>query len=271
MTEYYNINFNNRLNEETDQLDKLAREINNKKTSLCKQVANDYNKDETLWKNSIDDVINSQKFSFLNFNKNNNSNNSNSNLVNTNKVNNFTDDFSVYTTNTYNNTDNNTDKSFNFSMSSDLQSYDSNFTDKSIDSFGSGGSSFIDSETIDSYLKSAKNKKNVKFNKIVQSIDYDECSKNGENIFDHIKTCINCKNKLLKYINGTNSNPIDLANNQVNLANNQVNLANNQVNLDNNNSILNTINSKEIIIMVMIGVFIMIMLDLILRKKNNNL
>ncbi len=244
MTEYYNINFN----DETDKLDKLAREINNKKTSLCKQVSNDYNTDEKMWKNGIDDVINSPKFSFLNLNKNNNNNIKN---------NNFTDDYSIYTTNTDNLTDN---KSFSFSMS-DMESYDSNFTDKSIDSFNSGGSSFIDSETIDSYLKNAKTKKNVKFNKIVNAIDYDECSKNGENIFDHIKTCINCKNKLLRYINGT-----------TNIASNQINLNDND---NKDDSIFkdikkSTIKSKEIIILIMIGIFIMIMLDLILRNKKSN-
>jgi hypothetical protein len=310
MTEYYNINFNN---DETDKLDKLAREINNKKTSLCKKVTEDFNKQEKQWKDGIDNVINSQKFSYLpinkNFNKNINDNflndknssyslgtlsdSDNTNYSEYSDLNSSKLSFDTNKTNNTNNT-NNTSKS-NSSNFLDFQTKDnkffankknkSNFSDiSSIDSFGSISSmdSFIDSESIDTYLKNPNAKKNVKFNKIVESIDYDDCSKNDDNILDHMKKCNNCKQKLLRFINGIGECSINDINgiNGINGINNQNNINNNN-NINNvNNDDLNkskslfgnikssSMNSKEIVIMLMIGVFIIIMLDLLLRNKN---
>ena len=41
---------------------------------------------------------------------------------------------------------------------------------------------------------------NVHFDKLVKSIDYEECSKDDEHIINHIKKCNNCKNKLLRFL-----------------------------------------------------------------------
>jgi len=283
MTEYYNINLNN--NEETDKLDTLAREINNKKTTLCKKVTEDFNKKEQSWKNGIDSVVNSQNFSYLPMNKNFNNNINNNYLndkkssyslsdnsdLNSSKYSSDSDysDYSDYTTRTshtshtkesdfsdFASKDNkfftNNNKFFNKSDNFSLDSYESNNSIKSC---------FIDSESIDTYLKNPKNKKNVKFNKLVESINYDECSKNDNNIFDHIKKCINCKQKLLKFINGTDNKDIYI---DTYTDKDKEKLKDQSIfeNLKNN-----TINSKEIIIMIMIGIFIIIMLDLFLRNK----
>ncbi len=303
MTEYYNINFNN---DETDKLDKLAREINNKKTSLCKKVTEDFNKQEKQWKNGIDNVINSQNFSYLSINKNYNKN-MNDNYNNDKRSSyslsssNFSDsdntNYSEYSdlnssnlsfnTNNSSNT-NNTNKSSSANFS-DFQTKDNkffagknkksnkSFSDiSSIDSYGSLSSldSIIDSESIDTYLKNPNSKKNVKFNKIVQAIDYDDCSKNDDNILDHMKKCNNCKQKLLRFINGIGECSInDIHNiNNVNNLNNSNNI-NNDDDKNKSKSIFNNIksssmNSKEVVIMLMIGIFIIIMLDLLLRNKN---
>jgi hypothetical protein len=254
MTEYYNINY---INDETDKLDKLAREINNKKTSLCKKVTEDFNKKELDWKNGIDSVINSQNFSYLPMNKNFNKG-----------VNNYTDDLSLNFSESESSYSNSNDSNFSDFASRDNK-YFKNNDNSSIDSI------FIDSESIDTYLKNPKNKKNVKFNKLVESIDYDECSKDDNNIFEHIKKCNNCKNKLLKFLNNSNNfedNNFENNNNICNFNNNNKNNNKNKNINNDNNSIFNNlknynnINIKEIVILIMIGIFIIIMLDLLLRK-----
>lgn len=267
MTDYYNINFNN---DDSDKLDKLAREINNKKTSLCKKVTEEFDKNQQDWKNGINTVINAQKFSYLPMNKNFNK-----------KINNNPDNISV---NTFNLSDSESYKSnsdnSNFSDFASLDSNDSNFASKDNKYFKnndnyfknsdnyfknndnySTDSVFIDSESIDTYLKNPKYKKNPKFNKLVESVDYDECSKNDDNIFDHIKKCNNCKNKLLKFLNGSYIEDSDnkICNFFTNDQNKKESLFNN---IKNNN-----INMKEIVILIMIGIFIIIMLDLLLKSR----
>jgi hypothetical protein len=279
MTEYYNINFNN---DETDKLDKLAREINNKKTSLCKKVTDDFNKQETQWKNGIDNIINSQNFSYLSINKNYNKNLNDN--YNTDKQSSYSlsdsdntnyseysdlnsSNFSFNTSNT--NNSNNTNKSDSDFLSKDnkffsgkLKKKHKTFSDiSSFDSFESLSSidSFIDSESIDTYLKNPNATKNVKFNKIVESIDYDDCSKNDDNILEHMKKCNNCKQKLLRFINGIG---------ECTISNEKETDDKNKKNKSVFGNIkTSTMNSKEIVIMLMIGIFIIIMLDLLLRNK----
>ncbi len=276
MTEYYNINFNN---DETDKLDKLAREINNKKTSLCKKVTEDFNKQELQWKNGIDNVINSQNFSYLsinkNYNKNMNDNYNNDKQSSYSLSDSDNTNYSVYSDlNSSNlsfnsNNTNNTNKSDSDFLSKDnkffsgkMKKTNKSFSDiSSLDSIGSLSSmdSFIDSESIDTYLKNPNASKNVKFNKIVQSIDYDDCSKNDDNILDHMKKCNNCKQKLLRFINGIG---------ECTISNDKEKQDNNKKNKSVFGNIkTSNMNSKEIVIMLMIGVFIIIMLDLLLRNK----
>jgi hypothetical protein len=236
MTEYYNINYNN---DDIDKLDKLAREINNKKTLLCKKVTNDFNENQDNWKNGIDNVINSQKFSYLPMNKNYNK--------------------GIYNDTITNDTDKTSGTNYSISDMSDI-SYESDFSRRDNNFFDTNLSdinsvdSFFDSESIDTYLTNSKNKKNVKFNKIVESIDYDECSKNEDNIFEHVKKCINCKNKLLKFLNNSSSSNNDCKYSKIFDGNI-------------NNNIKKDYNIKEITIFLMIGIFIIIILDILLRNR----
>jgi len=272
MSEYYNFdnfnNFDNFSNNESEDLDKLARQINNKKTSLVKKVTDDYNIQQNKWKNGIDNLTNNNKYSFLPMNKNNVTNYDNKYQTNNKPI---YQDFE--------------DSSDNFSVDNSLFSSD-----------------LIDSESIDLYLNEAKdckknnltNFKNIvnsisydecskddnnifdhikkcqnckknnltNFKNIVNSISYDECSKDDNNIFDHIKKCQNCKNKLIKYLNITiNNETNNETHNEIN--NNEKKIFNFKLNK------LEQLSIKEIIVIIMIGIFIIIVLDLLfgIKKK----
>lgn len=255
MTEYYNINYEN---DETDKLDKMARELNNKKTSLCRKVANDYNNKEEKWKSGIDNVLNSDKFSYLPMNKNFNKGLYEETMT-----------VDTFDTNKTNKT-NKTDKTYTDYSVSDISygSNDSNFSDKDNKYFSDTKSiqsidSFFDDKSIDSYLNSKKSKKNVKFNKIIESINYNDCSKDDDNIFEHIKKCINCKNKLLRFLNNNSDTENKCKYSKIFDKN-----KNNSKNIYNYKDLKKKFNVKEIVIFLMIGIFIIIMLDILLRYKN---
>jgi hypothetical protein len=198
MTEYYNINYNN---DDIDKLDKMARELNNKKTSLCRKVVNDFNENQQMWKDGMDNVVNSQKFSYLPMNKNYN--------------NGLYDETMSAETYETEKTDKTTKSNTDYSMSdvsyaSSMSSASSvssipDFAKRDNNYFSDTNSmdSFFDDKSIDTYLSNKENKKNVKFNKIVESINYDDCSKDDKNIFEHVKKCNNCKNKLLRFLNNS--------------------------------------------------------------------
>ena len=255
MNEYYNYS-----DFESDNLDKLAREINNKKTSMVKKVSEDYDKQQRLWKKNIDNVLNNQKFSFLHMNKNNPTNHDNYYTLNNKEDTNSFDNKSLYSFSTY--------QSSNIKKNNEFNSNDSNFSDSFLNSESFNSKSFdsesIDSKSIDLYLDNAANNKGNKkgdklFSNIIHSINYDECSKNGDNIFDHIKKCNNCKNKLIKYLNlGITTN--DMSNNIKNDTKNDI--------FDMKFSKSQKITIKEIVIIVILGIFIIIILDMLIGKKN---
>lgn len=238
MNEYYNLNnfnnfnnYSNNTNNESDDLDKLAKQINNKKTSLVKKVTDEYNIQQNKWKNGIDNLINNNKYSFLPMNKNN--------------VTNYDNKYQTNNYNLYDDNENENEYEFDdFSVNNSLFSSD-----------------LIDSESIDLYLDKAKDckKENLtNFKNIVNSISYDECSKDDNNIFDHIKKCDSCKNKLIKYLNLTINKETHNDND-----NNKKKIFNFKLNK------LEQLSIKEIIVIIMIGIFIIIVLDLLfgLKKK----
>lgn len=254
MTEYYNINYEN---DEIDKLDKMARELNNKKTSLCRQVANDFNNKEEKWKSGIDNVLNSEKFSYLPMNKNFNKGLYNNNLYDETMS---AETYDTFKTDKTDKTDK-TNKTYTDYSVSDI-SYGSNFSDRDNKYFSDTQSidSFFDDKSIDSYLNSKENKKNVKFNKIIESINYDDCSKDDDNIFEHVKKCNNCKNKLLRFLNNNNSDTENKCKYSKIFDKNK--------NINNPKDLNKQFNVKEIVIFLMIGIFIIIMLDILLRYKN---
>ena len=252
MTEYYNINYNN---DDIDKLDKMARDLNNKKTSLCRKVVNDFNENQQMWKDGMDNVVNSQKFSYLPMNKNYN--------------NGLYDE--TMSAETYETTKSNTDYSMSdVSYASSMSSASSvssipDFAKRDNNYFSDTNSmdSFFDDKSIDTYLSNKENKKNVKFNKIVESINYDDCSKDDKNIFEHVKKCNNCKNKLLRFLNNSSDTENKCKFSKIF----DENISNVFKKDNNSRDSKKVFNVKEIVIFLMIGIFIIIMLDILLRYR----
>ena len=274
MSEFYN-NFHN-INNEYDKLDKMARQINNNRTSLFNKVKNDTDNEEKQWATGIDTIINSNNFSYLPMNKNYQNQLYSSNIdeykmTQNNKKNKMSDNYSDNHSNSNNYSDNHSNNysdnysdnhSNNYSDNSELYSESESQIKSEIKS---DLYSNIDSETLDSYLDSVsidydKNKTNKtsktknNFAKIVKSLHYDECSRDSDNIFDHIKNCLNCKNKLLKFLNINNIN----------------NKEDNEIMEFGKSLFIKThIGSKEIITVIMLGLFVIFILDIIIRTKRH--
>lgn len=262
MTEYYNINYNN---DDIDKLDKMARELNNKKTSLCRKVVNDFNENQQMWKDGIDNVVNSQKFSYLQVNKNYN-NGLYDETMSAETYDTYRTDKTDKTDKT-NKTDKTTKSNTDYSMS-DI-SYASSIPDfakKDNKYFSDTNSidSFFDDKSIDTYLSNKNNKRNVKFNKIVESINYDDCSRDDKNIFEHVKKCNNCKNKLLRFLNNNSDTENKCEYSKIF----DENISNILKKEHTSRSSKKAFNVKEIVIFLMIGIFIIIILDILLRYRN---
>ena len=121
------------------------------------------------------------------------------------------------------------------------------------------------------------NKIQNKIHSYIKDIDKNGCNTlSHEDMFDHIKNCFDCRNKLVKYINNdmtNNNNQNDMNNNQNDMNNNQNDINNNQnkTNTDKYNSMFNyfgKIQTKEIIIILILGIFLIIIIDLLIRKRN---
>lgn len=104
----------------------------------------------------------------------------------------------------------------------------------------------IDSQTLDSFLDVAKNDKLINkhndLHDIVQNIHHTNCIINDETMFDHIKYCKLCKNNLLSLIQNLKTPPV-------------------------NNNPHNISQIKEFLVILLIGIFIMILLDIFLKSS----
>jgi hypothetical protein len=272
MTDFYNYsNFNE--NDELDKLDKLAREINDKKNKdklkLIREVDTDFKKTERKWEKQLDEALI----------KNNNymAKNMTDDLQgNDLSYNNLYSDYALNKNNKFTYSEASTDNSLSLSNKSySTKSLKSNKSDRHLDistlstekslktdtyqnSFfnssknSSKNSSYIDSISIDSYIDDIQNNKNTnshyKLSKIIKSLDFDICSKNDDNIYDHVKKCNNCKKKLMHFLN------------------NDLNINTKNKNIHNIN-FLNKKNIQEIVIMIMVGIFLMILMDLVCNRK----
>ena len=266
MNDYYNYsNFND--NDESDKLDKLAREINNKKSKeklqLIREVDNDFKKTEKIWENELQKALKeNNNYMPKKVKENNyegielNENNLKSQEIYSDYDNNTPSSCNTYDTKSNKSYDVSTVLTNNTSINTDT--YQNSFFNSSKNS--SKNSSFIDSISIDSYIDEIKNNKNnshYKLSEIIKNLDYDICSKNDDNIYDHVKKCNNCKKKLLRFLNK------DILNNNDNKNNKKINKNKKR---DKNNFIVKH-NIKETIIMIMLGIFIIILLDLLVNRK----
>lgn len=272
MSEFYN-NYHT-INNEYDTLDKMARELNNKKSNtinksmLFNKVKKEADNEEKQWASGIDAIINSNNFSYLPMNKNFSNKMYSSNTDPYKEQNleqnleqkafdmsdmSMSDD-SYFESNHSNNSNSNSKSKSNSKLK--LKSNSNSNIDSHIDS---NIDSHIDSESLDSYLdsmshdfnytiKNNNNKKNKNnFAKLVESLHYDECSRDSDNIFDHIKNCENCKSKLLKFINNKEDNEI--------------------IEFGKSMFAKSQIGAKEIITIIMLGLFVIFILDIIVRTK----
>ena len=113
----------------------------------------------------------------------------------------------------------------------------------------------MDSISIDSYIDDIKQDKKTNNNKlsdIIRNLDYDICSKNDDNIYDHVKKCNNCKNKLLHFLNDKSEIIEEKKHKKY------------KKYID---KYVKNLNIKEIIIIILLGVFIIIIMDLFISSK----
>jgi hypothetical protein len=244
-------------NDNSSDLDKMARELNNKKDNLFKSVEKDYIKKQKKWENDIVEYNNSYKNPHGHYNKHPESETSDAN-------------------NTELNSDLNTD-------------FYSKFND--IDSIS------IESPSLDSYIESVKkypNKKNS-VHSFIKKLDQENCSKDDNDIFTHVKYCYDCREKLLKYMkkeskhkNNKNTynhkiNDIDLNDSELNdseLNDSELNDNDSETNnifkklkikdtFKNKESLFSyfgTLENKEIFLILILGIIIIIFLDFLMKS-----
>ena len=198
-------NLETAYNDNTQDLDKMAKELNKKKDNLFVSQENEFDRVEKKWKKDITSYNNYMNYKDPETNE-------------------------QYAT-------------FN------------NLEDISIDSIS------IDSPTIDSYIDSIKSDKTKPIHKVITEINSEDCSKDSDDIYDHIKKCKECKLKLLKYIT-VNHNKIkpkqdyyeDIYKKRKSLFN-----------------YFGEIENKEIVVIIMLGIFIIIILDFMMKGIKNKI
>ena len=194
-------NIESAYNDNTAELDKMARALNDKKDNLFKAVEMDYENKQKQWEHDIQSYNNRHRNYLL----------------------------------------------------PDYQELPE--SDKYSDIYSELDSISIDSPSLDSYIdsvKKPKNKTNKSVHKFIQSLDQEECSKD-EDIFMHIKYCFECKNKLLKYLHKEKEEKIQQDNVQ-------------PIKSQSLFSYFGTLQAKEIIIIVALGIILIIFLDFLTRS-----
>ena len=207
-------------NDNTADLDKMARELNNKKKNLFKSVHDDFEKKQRQWENDIIEYNNSYKNPYGYFNSHPKSDNS---------------------------------KDFE---SNDLDSNDLDSNDTFTNPINSFDSISIDSPSLDSYIDTIKEKRERKkpIHNFLKSLSHNKKNSNEEDIFSHIKYCFECREQLLKYMK--------------NHDNSEYNFNKMDKNIKNNESLFSyfgTIQTKEIFLIIILGIILIIFLDFLMR------
>jgi hypothetical protein len=233
----------NAYKDNTSELDKMAKALNKKKDNLFKSEEGEFDRVEKKWKQDIIAYNNHQKYKDnYYYNDNNNYTNINNENINNENINNE----NINNENINNENINNENNNFeNMSLE-----------DISIDSIS------LDSPTIDSYIESIKSDttKSSPMHKMISNLNNEECSKDSEDIYDHIKTCKECKLKLLKYISTSHTNI------KKNKRDYYEDIYKKRKSLFN---YFGEIENKEIIVIIFLGIFIIIILDFIMKGVKN--
>ncbi len=217
-------------NDNSAELDKMAREMNNKKTNLFKSVYNDYENKQKKWENDIIEYNNSYKNPYGYFNSHPDSDKSDKS------------DSSI-----------SINSSRLSSNKSHSKSYDSDFEDN-LDSIS------IDSPSLDSYIDNVKEKpeKRVSIHNFIKKLKNNKKHHHiqEDDIFTHIKYCFECREQLLKYMKNHKNND------------NLNNIDEFDKNIKDNQSLFSyfgTIQTKEVFIIIILGIVLIIILDFLMR------
>ena len=211
-------NLETAYNDNTSELDKMAKAINKKKDNLFISEEGEFDRVSKKWNKDI------------------------------NAYNNFIN---------YKNLSNNNDKLLNNYNQENNNNY-MNLDDISIDSIS------VDSPTLDSYIDSIKSNtpKSNSMNKIIENLNSEECSKDSEDIYEHIKACKECKLKLLKYININHKKSTNIKRDYYeDIYKKRKSLFN----------YFGEIENKEIFIIFLLGIFMIIILDFMMKGVKNKL
>lgn len=238
-------------NDNSTELDKMAREINNKKDNLFKSVEKDYIKKQKKWENDIIEYNNSYKNPYGHYNTHPDSEKDNLNSDINSEL------------NTDINTDINTD-------------FYSKYND--IDSIS------IESPSLDSYIESVKKHPNNKnsVHSFIKKLDQENCSKDDNDIFTHVKYCYDCREKLLKYMkkeskhknihnkihdNDSELNDSEINDSELNDSDKETNkVFNNFKNKESLFSYFGTLQNKEIFLIIILGIIIIVFLDFLMKS-----
>lgn len=237
-------NYNNAYNDNNEDLDKMARRINNRKKNLITTVYNDFNRESDELYAGINLAKSMPEFSYFS----------------------AQGDYSSPHPTPLSGTlikDIKRDTIRSSDYESDISSLSgSGFSDSESMQFS------IDSPTLDTYIdKAKKDRKNHKHNYIydlVKKVKHEGNQDTEESIFDHIKKCDQCRAKLIKLIQGSQTGSLS--------RNKHIFNDPNELKMDpieNDDSMFKTFggSTKEILIIILIGVFIIIILDLLLRSQ----
>ena len=224
-------------NDNTEILDKMARDLNNKKKNLFKSVEMNFNDKQQKWENDIIEYNNSYK-----------------------------NPYGSFTSHPNNNKNENESKS-------DDNNYDNNYEDDEFSEIKSIDSISIESPSLDSYIDTVKKLPNKKksVHKFIQDLEQSECSKDDEDVFTHIKYCYDCKEKLLKYMKNTHKNKNKSKNNFNNIINESDNtnkFFNEIKNKESLFSYFGTLQTKEIFLILVLGIVLIIFLDFLMKSTN---
>lgn len=244
-----------------DELDKLARDFNNNKKQMIKQVRQDYKKDKQILKRDMEHMRKlpgydfcqqGEKYSQYKEQSIDKSDSANESIIENSDV--GDSDISLSSFNSFNssnsaNSSNSFDSfnSFNSDNSSDL--LDSNYTSQSTEKDYS-----INIDRLGKVLKNKIKKNKYMFDECMscESISHDSVA-SDEDIINHASKCAKCKHKIIKILNNkkTHKTPIPQKSTEV--------IAKSSVS-----------SIKEFIIICVIGLLIIFLLDFVLRSSRHS-
>lgn len=262
----YFCNFSEAFDEQSnEELDKLARQVNNDKKrnkNFINQVQNDIIKDEENRKK----VINS--------------------LIDSNKITPLPSNFNSFAPPEHNNYQNQTGTSLDSIYKQDDSCHQeensflslSSKSNKSLSKLSDNMRSLQSSDIIKPKRKKYKNKDLIKKMEIktdsddsnfsdlqenihITNIDIDSLSSDG--VINHVKKCNKCRSKVNDYLNSHNNNEVKKTQKETSIQN----IVNSMSESETDNGFLGKLQLKEIIVIILIGIAIILIIDAVFNKN----